>query len=101
MVRNHLAQKILDASWAKFFHMLSYKAENAGRRIVKVNPRGTSQENEDRIEDRDYRASLNILNRALSGLGRPLVPVEERLLLRITAEAVLTGQVSRSRKPLA
>ncbi|MEM3798391.1 MAG: transposase, partial [Candidatus Bathyarchaeia archaeon] len=44
MVRNHnLAQKILDASWGKFLQMLSYKAENAGRTVVKVNPRGTSE----------------------------------------------------------
>jgi len=29
MVKNHnLAQKILDASWGKFFHLLLYKAEN-------------------------------------------------------------------------
>ena len=95
MVRNHrLAQKILDASWSKFLQMLSYKAERAGRRVVKVSPRGTSQENEEKIKDRDYRAAVNILNRGLSGLGRPLAPVEEKPLLCITAFAVITGQVS-------
>ena len=95
MVRNHrLAQKILDASWSKFLQMLSYKAERAGRRVVKVSQRGTSQENEEKIKDRDYRAAVNILNRGLSGLGRPLAPVEERPLLRISAFAVVTGQVS-------
>ena len=95
MVRNHrLAQKILDASWSKFLQMLSYKAERAGRRVVKVSQRGTSQENREKIKDRDYRAAVNILNRGLSGLGRPLVPVEERPLLRISAFAVVTGQVS-------
>lgn len=44
MVRNrHLARSIADSSWGMFFQMLSYKAENAGREIVKVNPNGTSQ----------------------------------------------------------
>ena len=71
--------------------MLSYKAERAGRRVVKVSQRGTSQENEEKIKDRDYRAAVNILNRGLSGLGRPLAPVEERPLLRISAFAVVTG----------
>jgi len=89
-----LAQKILDASWGKFIQMLSYKAERAGRRVVRVSQRGTSQENEEKIKDRDYRAAVNILNRGLSGLGRPLAPVEERPLLLVTAEAVIEGQVS-------
>lgn len=31
------------ASWATFFTLLSYKAEEAGRTLVKVDPRGTSQ----------------------------------------------------------
>ncbi|KPV63303.1 MAG: putative transposase DNA-binding domain protein [Candidatus Bathyarchaeota archaeon BA1] len=73
MVRNHrLAGKILDASWGKFLQMLHYKAERAGRVVVKVNPRGTSKE----IKDRDYRASLNILERGLSGMGQPCAPAE-------------------------
>lgn len=90
MVRNHnLAQRLLDASWGNFLRMLSYKAENAGRVIVKVNPRGTSQENKE-IEDRDYRASLNILKRGLSGLGRPFEPVEmEPLLVEIPASSII------------
>ena len=44
LARNHnLAQRILDASWGKFLHMLSYKAERAGRAVVRVDPRGTSK----------------------------------------------------------
>lgn len=38
-----LAKSVQDAGWASFFGMLSYKAESAGREIVKVDPRGTSQ----------------------------------------------------------
>jgi putative transposase len=44
MIRNrHLARSIADASWNQFFQMLSYKAESAGRVLVKVDPKGTSQ----------------------------------------------------------
>lgn len=38
-----LAKSVHDASWASFLDKISYKAENAGRRFVRVNPRGTSQ----------------------------------------------------------
>lgn len=37
MVRNHhLAKSINDASWGKFFELLTYKAEEAGRKVIKV-----------------------------------------------------------------
>jgi len=61
--------------------MLSYKAAGAGRRLVKVNPRGTSRIYKHGELDRDYNASLNILERGLSGLGRPSEPVEIKPLL--------------------
>lgn len=80
---------ILDAGWSRFFRMLSYKAASAGRTVVKVNPAYTSQENEDKMEDRDFRASINILNRGLSGLGRPSVPVEIRPLQVIPASLIV------------
>jgi len=77
MTKNHsLAQKILDASWGKFFHMLAYKAERAGKLAVKVNPRNTSKIYKYGELDRHYNASLNILERGLSGLGQPYEPVE-------------------------
>jgi len=91
MVKNHnLAQKILDTSWGKFFHLLLYKAERAGRVVVKVNPKGTSEGLTFDDPYRDYISANRILNR---GLGRPCQPVERRPLLRITAKAVITGQV--------
>ncbi len=34
---------ITDASWGAFSAMLSYKAERAGRKIIKVNPKNTSK----------------------------------------------------------
>lgn len=44
MARNrHLSKSINDSSWGIFFNFLSYKAENAGRQVIKVNPSGTSQ----------------------------------------------------------
>lgn len=90
MVRNHhLSRKILDASWGKFLQMLSYKAAKAGRTLVKVNPRGTSREYKHGELDRDYNASLNILERGLAGLGRPSVPVEIKPLLVTVPASVI------------
>lgn len=44
MVKNHhLAKSIADASWGNFFNILTAKAENAGRKVWKVNAKGTSQ----------------------------------------------------------
>jgi len=90
MTRNHrLGGKILDASWGKFLRMLSYKAERAGRRVVEVDPRGTSQNLPEGL-DRDYVAACRILS---LGLGRPEVtPVEMGPLLCVPASAVVAGQ---------
>jgi len=44
MVKNrYLSKSISDSSWGTFFRFLSYKAENAGRKVIKVNPANTSQ----------------------------------------------------------
>src|SRR6266852_4830250 len=44
MSHNHcLAKSIADASWSAFFNQLAAKAEEAGRKLVKVNPAYTSQ----------------------------------------------------------
>ena len=44
MLKNHhLAKSIADASWGNFLQTLENKAENAGKRVWKVNPNGTSQ----------------------------------------------------------
>ncbi len=92
MTKNHnLAQSIQNASWNRFINMLSYKAESAGMKVIKVDARNTTQECsnchhikegdekltlEDRIYhcnicgltmDRDINASINILNRATLG----------------------------------
>jgi putative transposase len=38
-----LAKSVQDAGWGYFLQKLAYKAESAGRRFVKVDPRGSSQ----------------------------------------------------------
>ncbi|HKQ75964.1 MAG TPA: transposase [Blastocatellia bacterium] len=44
MVRNrHLAQAISDVAWGRFFKITKSKAENAGRKFERVDPRYTSQ----------------------------------------------------------
>jgi len=90
MVHNHcLAKSISDVAWGQFFNYLSYKAESAGRKLVKVNPAYTSQtcsgcghrvpkSLDTRVHscpccglsiDRDLNASRNILALGLQSLG--------------------------------
>jgi len=105
-----LHRHILDASWGQFFNYLSYKAVNADKKVVKVHPKGTTQECSrcgrivkknlsDRIHscpycnlelDRDYNASINILKR---GKGHTSLLLENRPLVTITASAFVSGQV--------
>lgn len=93
MIHNHcLAKSIADASWSAFFNQLSSKAEEAGRRLVKVNPAYTSQTCSqcghrqkmplsERIFDcpcchvhldRDLNAAFNIRALGLQSLGLPV-----------------------------
>ncbi len=90
MARNHnLAECILDASWGRFRQMLAYKAERAGRRVVEVDPRGTSRNIPEGF-DRGYVAACRILQ---VGLGRSEpTPVEMGPLLSVPAQAVVAGQ---------
>lgn len=84
-----LHRNILDASWSMFFDQLENKAEEAGFRVIRVDPRGTSQvcsgcgcvvkkTLKDRIHecpecglvlDRDLNAARNILKLGLNDLG--------------------------------
>ncbi len=89
--KNHkpIRKSISDANWSKFFDLLFYKAEEAGRTVIAVNPAYTSQDcsscgyrnkkllsdriyscsNCDLIINRDLNASLNILRIGLDSLG--------------------------------
>ena len=43
MIKNkHLSKSINDASWNKFLQILSYKVEETGGQVIKINPKGTS-----------------------------------------------------------
>lgn len=43
MASGMLAKSVNDAGWTSFIDKLTYKAEEAGRLLIKVDPRGTSQ----------------------------------------------------------
>ena len=93
MCHGVLAKHVHDAGWGKLIWNVAYKAEDAGKQCVRVEPRGTSQECSgcgsrvpktlrDRVHscpscglvlDRDHNAALNILHRAGSGPERPNV----------------------------
>jgi putative transposase len=87
MVKNHcLAKSICDASWSMFRSVLTNKAESAGREVIAVDPRYTSQDchacgyrAKKKLSerwhlcpmcgaslDRDTNAAINILNLALN-----------------------------------
>ena len=106
MKRNHnLSMQISDASWSKFLHYLSYKAERAGKTVVRVSPRGTSEGLSWDDPLRDYISACRILKRGLEklGLGRPFEPAERRPLRHITTSSVIVGQVPSTKQepPLA
>jgi len=88
MVRNHnLAQKILDASWGKFLQLLEQKAERAAVRVVKVNPKGTSEGLSYGNPLRDWISANRILMRGWDG---PESPAEMKpLLVEIPASLIV------------
>jgi len=101
MKKNHnLSSEISDASWGKFLHYLSYKAERAGKTVMKVSPRGTSEGLSWDNPLRDYTSACRILKRGLKKLGQglPSEPAERRPLLHITAYAVIVGQVASTKQ---
>jgi|SRR3989344_5948334 len=95
MQNHHLAKAITDVSWGDFVGKLSYKAESAGRKLIEVNPRNTSQECHNcgaivkkelwnrthkckcGIEmDRDINSAKVILNKGLLPEWQDVKPVE-------------------------
>jgi putative transposase len=93
MLQNHcLAKSIADAAWNQLITYTTYKAENAGRRVVLVDPRNTSRQCSccgtmvekslsarvhacpvcGLVMDRDENASHNILRLGLESLGNAL-----------------------------
>jgi putative transposase len=102
-----LHRNIHDAAWSRFLSMIGYKAESAGRKVIKVDPRGTSQycsrcgsevpkTLRDRVHDcpycgyvadRDYNSARNIL---IAGVGHAEELAEPKPLLHISVEQALT-----------
>jgi putative transposase len=90
--QSHNARNKQDASWSQFIELLEYKADLNGCHIEKVEPAGTSKEcSECGVEsdkplwirehscpscefelDRDWNASINVLERGLELLGERL-----------------------------
>ncbi|MCY0880915.1 MAG: transposase [Firmicutes bacterium] len=86
MKNHHLAKSIVDASWHQLVAYTTYKAAEAGRRVVLVDPKNTSQlcarwetlvpkklskrihrcDHCGYVQDRDINAAENILKRALA-----------------------------------
>jgi putative transposase len=102
MLKNHcLAKSIGDAAWSQLVNLTQYKAENAGRKCLQVNPRNTSKmcsgcgelaeiDLSIRIYhcracgltlDRDHNAAINILRLGLQSLG--LLTIEAAHLLGV------------------
>ncbi|GLV48925.1 hypothetical protein TJA_20280 [Thermus sp. LT1-2-5] len=44
LARSYTAKGVLDAGWAQFLRILAYKAAEAGRRVIGVDPKHTSQD---------------------------------------------------------
>jgi putative transposase len=85
-------KSINDVAWGQFFNFISYKAAEAGREFVKVNPAYTSQDcyrcgHRQKMQlsqrtyscpccglelDRDHNAALNILRLGTQSLKQPL-----------------------------
>jgi putative transposase len=105
IARSRLAKPTLDAGWASFLNILSYKAEEAGTRVVTVDPRNTTQACNscgtvpevkktlsERVHscatcgytaDRDVNAALNILR-----LGLSLRDETQRVAANVSREVV-------------
>ena len=89
MKNRHLARSIADASWSDLIAKIAYKAEKAGKHLIKVDPSFTSQDcsgcgervhkplsqrvhrctNCGLVVDRDENAAMNILLRGVVAPG--------------------------------
>jgi putative transposase len=93
MAQENYGKSINDAGWSEFANMLAYKAEDAGCRVVFVNPKNTTKECSDcrtlikkelwerehncpscgLSMNRDINAAINILNRGILSTSRTAI----------------------------
>ena len=108
------AKNIADSSWNRFIQLLTYKAESAGCKLVKVNPRNTSKtcsqcghlQNMPLYKrifkcekcglgmDRDYNSAINILNRFL---GKEFTYVENNSSVPLAQELSMKQEAITSK----
>jgi putative transposase len=89
MSQSRFGKGIMDAAWGILIHQLTYKAEEAGKHLVSVDPRGTTQlcsgcgekvpkKIWQRVHDcskcgltlsRDHNAALNVLERGIRSVA--------------------------------
>ena len=82
MARGLLAKQVHDAGWRSFLHKLTVKAAEAGRRMVEVNPAGTSQRCLCGSEVRKALA-VRVHRCPECGLASPRDVVSAQLILRL------------------
>ncbi len=123
MVKNrYLSKSISDASWNKLRQFLTYKAENAGKLLVTVNPHGTTQRcnncktkvkknlwnrihNCDKcglIIPRDYNSALEIKDMAIKSIRQELpefkpveIPLTAELNNRSTSQVLMNQETQK------
>ena len=115
LARGFLAKHVLDCGWAEFTGMLHYKAEEAGSKVVLVNPAYTSQKCSscDLIRKktlaerwhscscgasmhRDLNAAKNILKRATGGAPESNACGDVGLPTPMKQESPFNGREARS-----
>lgn len=99
---SRLAKSIHDAGWASFIEKLAYKAEEAGRQLVKIDPRGTSQrcvcgaDNPKNLSQRWHHCSACGLSASRDHVSAQII-LRLGLSLRDITWATLAVRVPRSR----
>jgi putative transposase len=90
-----LAKAAHDVGWSSFLNMLAYKAENAGRQVVKVDPKNTSQECP-KCHALEKKSLMERVHRCLCGLtiGRDHAAALVILGRGLRLQALTVGQLA-------